>query len=208
MKMKRISLFTAVVVSAFGVALIGCGDSQVAESDSAPAPAASTENGDSAETPENQFPVTPKSSPEEVVKAFLNSIRQSDVEVARLLLTETARIETAKIGLVPDVMGAPNSTYEILGSRELSQDGAHVSTKWTESSVEGENTFEINWVMRKGDEGWRVSGMATQLNPEDQPVFLNFENPDEMLSMLEQAHSDLADHPREPVAGTQVSTNE
>jgi hypothetical protein len=57
-----------------------------------------------------------------------------------------------------------------------------VASTWTDVDDEGKpRTDSIVWMLREEDEGWRVVGMATKLFPDQPPLFLNFENPDDMI---------------------------
>ena len=46
----------------------------------------------------------------------------------------------------------------------------------------GSVSYEIVWALRQQTDGWRIAGMATQVTPAEAPIFLNFEDPDEMLA--------------------------
>ncbi|QDU95657.1 hypothetical protein [Lignipirellula cremea] len=195
--MKRI--FTFAVAPLLAVTLwAGCNNgSPVAENDPATAVEAASEV---------QLPVEADAKPAQVVAAFLDAIRGGNVDVARHLLTLTARVETAKHDLVVQAPGTPNSTYEILTTEVFENGGANVATRWTEVSKQGRESFDITWVLRNADEGWRVAGMATQINEADQPLFLDFEDPAGMLERLAAAESALPDPQRARGEQTQVSS--
>jgi len=50
-----------------------------------------------------------------------------------------------------------------------------------------EANYEIVWVLRREKEGWRLAGMATELVPGQEPQFLNFEDPDDMIRKRDEA---------------------
>jgi hypothetical protein len=47
-------------------------------------------------------------------------------------------------------------------------------------------------VLRKQPEGWRIVGMAAQLD-EDLPYFLNFEHPEDLYRKMQEAQQPTAD---------------
>lgn len=92
-----------------------------------------------------------------------------------------------------DVQSAPHAKYQVHAAQYLPDhpDNAHVSSVWTETFEDGEETYEIIWALRRQPEGWRVAGMAMQLVPDQPPQFLNFEDPEEMLRKREEAMAAL-----------------
>jgi hypothetical protein len=139
--------------------------------------------------PTKPIAVPANASPDQVVTVFLNSLRAGDSPTTESLLTLKAREELAKHALSVDVQSAPNSTYQVHPAVILpdNPDGAHVSSTWTEKFDDGEETYEIVWVLRRQPEGWRLAGMAMELIPGQQPQFLNFEDPADMLQKKDQA---------------------
>jgi len=163
------------------------------------APAASTEQAPAATTATPAMPapqpiaVPASATPDQVVTVFLNALRAGDSPTTESLLTAKAREELAKHSMSVDVQSAPNATYQIRSAEVLADNpsGAHVSSLWTEKFDDGDETYEIVWVLRRQSEGWRVAGMAMQLIPEQQPQFLNFENPEDMLRKKEEAMASM-----------------
>ena len=153
---------------------------------------------ESIQTAEQEKPVIPNAdiaAPDAIVKAFLDALRSGDAVVAEGLMTDTARSETAKHDLAVQPPGTPEARYQIGKIEFVSEkkDGAHVSSLWTEQNGQGAVTsYEVVWVLRKQPDGWRIAGMATQLVPDQQPVFLNFEDPADMLAKWEAADAELA----------------
>jgi hypothetical protein len=178
---------SAVVLGALGLA--GCNG----QTGSAPA-VTKAENSPAAansmpETPAPQPIAVPVSAaPDQVVTVFLNALRSGDSPTTESLLTAKAREELAKHSMSVDVQSAPNATYQIRNAEVLADNlsGAHVSSVWTEKFDDGDETYEIVWVLRRQSEGWGAAGMAMQLIPEQQP-HLNFENPEDMLKKKEEA---------------------
>lgn len=181
----------------FGLAFLmtaGCGQ---------PAPPAAADS-DSPRIGSAESPSTAASSastavayatPDAAVSAFLQALRDGDDEVAEALLTPKAREETAKRELTVQPPGTPNATFRIGKVEYLSADktGAHVNSTWIEQNPEeGPSSYDIVWALRRQADGWRIAGMATQVNPNEPPVFLNFEDPDDMLEKWRAAEERLA----------------
>jgi len=123
--------------------------------------------------------------PEQIVDSLLKSMKAGNKTGVASLLTNTARIETAKAGLDIQPPAMPNAAYKVLEAVLPPEDPgvAHVSSIWSE----GEDHFEIIWVLRQEPIGWRVAGMALTVDENQDPLFCNFENPAEMLKVTEEA---------------------
>ncbi|MGY8730984.1 MAG: hypothetical protein ACKVK0_02545 [Pirellulales bacterium] len=145
-------------------------------------------------TMETSAPVVDLSAtatPEQVVEYFLAALQQGSDEQVTGLLTAKARTETAKHDLVVRSPGSPTAKFSV-GALELVSGGAYVNSQWSETSREGfTHSFEIMWVLRKQANGWRIAGMATRVAENEQPTYLNFENPQEMIRKWDAADKRL-----------------
>ena len=138
-------------------------------------------------------------APDQVVTVFLNALRSGDSPTTESLLTTRARQELAKHSLSVDVQPAENAIYQVRPADILAdQSGAHVKSVWTEKFDDGDETYEIVWLLRRQAEGWRVAGMAMQLIPGQDMQVLNFEDPADMLRKKEEAIATM----RQPAAET------
>jgi hypothetical protein len=133
--------------------------------------------------------ITRNTSPEEIVTAFLAALRQGDNGIAEALLTRRAYEETRQRGLQVQPVGSPGATCKIGITEYLGphKNGAHVKTTWTEAAGVVGSSYDIVWALRRQDAGWRVAGMGAQLVPGQKVVYLNFEDPDDMLAKLREA---------------------
>ena len=199
--MKRVSFLLTVCL--LGSMSVGCGaqaggDSPQAAAPSqadSPSPAPGTDqtpgSGGHAQTAD----IPRDLAPQDVVGKFLDALRSGDENVAAELLTTTARVETAKHDLAVQPPGTPQATYRV-GRVEYvteNRDGAHVTSIWTEPAGRGQKeSYEIVWVMRHEPRGWRIAGMATEVVPGQAPLFLNFEDPADMLQKWRNADAELA----------------
>ena len=132
----------------------------------------------------------PDTKPEFVVKAFLDALSRGDKDHTAQLLTDKARAETKSKGLVVSPESVPHASYKVADAEILADNpnGAHVCSVWTEKFEDGsQEEYEIVWVLRKQKDGWRIAGMATELAPGQKPLYLNFEDPEDMLRKKDEA---------------------
>lgn len=145
-------------------------------------------------TPAKELPVTGDAPPEKVVTEFLNALRTGNDGVTAGLLTEKARLETAKHNLAVQPPGTPTAKYEV-GKAELLPDDpnmSQVNCLWTETLDGGKTqTDEIAWLVRKEKGCWRVAGMATRIPGKQDPIFLDFEDPLDMMRVWEEANREV-----------------
>ena len=193
------------------LALVGCGSKADTEAtasatatDPATAPAATAEvQGNQAAavsspkpreiviSPQIQEKVARLTTPDATVGEFLAAMRDGDEQTIAALLSEQARQATnqhEQLAIQPP--GSPDASYRV-GTVELvgeDQSGAHVVSVWTEPDGTGAGIeYEVVWVLRRETAGWRIAGMATMIEEDQPPLFLNFEDPDGMLAMLSAA---------------------
>lgn len=151
---------------------IGCGSSApVAESKPA------TEQGPT----QNDGRQAEEQSPESVVSEFLDGVRRGgDAENVARLMTRKSREEYEAAGLVMQPVGAPDATFEIKRSVAYGSDGVLVNSLWTEKLETGETiTYQVGWALKKEPEGWRVSGLI--LDEEPEPRVFNFESREDVV---------------------------
>jgi hypothetical protein len=139
--------------------------------------------------------------PDKVVKAFLVAVREGDNRTTASLLTDRARIETAKHDLVVEPPGTPSAQFVIGDVQYIGENkqgahvNAHVNTVWTESQEGGTTvTYDVVWALRRQVEGWRVAGIATEIIEGAAPIFLNFEDPGDMLEKWQRAEEIATRH--------------
>lgn len=155
--------FVAVVlVVAISASLVGCGGS-------ASTPAAATSGGN--------YP-----PPEAMVAEFLEAVRTGNDEKASALLTPLARQKTSEMNLEVAPPGSDTAKFKVLQVEYIAEDGAHVGSEWTDVDETGaSHTDPIVWMVRREENGWRIAGMATNVFENEPPLFLNFEDPDDMM---------------------------
>jgi hypothetical protein len=118
-----------------------------------------------------------------VVNEFLNALRRGDDAKAKGLLTKLARQKVeaqgrtlgrgANDGVKIEADDATFPTPE--------HDIAHVPTRWIDQDATGkQRTDKATFICRHEEEGWRVAGYAAYVFEGEDPVLMNFEDPEDM----------------------------
>ena len=150
--------------------------------------------GGTAETPApSTVTAASDAKPDHIVRNFLEAVRTGDDAKAAQMLTEVARRETEKHELVVAPPGSDTAHYEV-GEVEYIEAGelAHVASKWTDVGENGQpHTDDIVWALRRDPAGWRIAGMATKIFPNEPPLLLDFEQPEEMMRQQRMAEEEI-----------------
>ena len=132
-------------------------------------------------------------NPAEAVYHFLEAVRQGNDAAAGSLLTDAARKKTAEMDMVVAPPGSDTASFEVGEVQMDGQNGARVASAWSDVDHEGSRrTDQITWILRRESQGWRIAGMAAQVFPDQDPIVLNFEDPQEMLRKQRMAEEDSA----------------
>lgn len=133
-------------------------------------------------------PAVAPAPPEVVLDQFLTSVKAGDKAKAENLLTTVAREKTAAEGIgIGDLSGGSSTmTFVIQGVQPLvmpdGKEAAHVSCVFTEKLEDNKTeSHNIIWALRKETVGWRVAGMAWTPFAGEPPIFMDFEDPADML---------------------------
>lgn len=131
--------------------------------------------------------------PAEAVARFLDAVRRGDDKAATAMFTPLARQRADEIGLAVAPRGSDTATFEVGKVEYVSGDVAHVDSTWSDLAEDGHrHTDHIRWIVHKVPEGWRVGGMTAEVFPDQPPLALDFENPEEMLKKLEAFRDEMA----------------
>ncbi|PQO38573.1 hypothetical protein [Blastopirellula marina] len=166
-------------------------------------PASTADNDPSSRQPDEETIIVEKvdddvqqaaKNPKAVVELFLTSLREGDEATTSRLLTNKARMETAKHDMVVHPPGSRTAQF-VVGQTIYTTDTrdiAHVESNWTDVDDAGRRqTYEIVWILRKEPLGWAVAGMATELFSGETPLVMNFEDPLDMLAQQQRAELEL-----------------
>ena len=118
-----------------------------------------------------------------VVTEFVNALRRGDDAKAKTLLTKLARQKVEEQGRSLGY-GANDSVKIEVDEATFptpEHDIAHVPTRWIDQDETGKpRTDKATWVCRHEEEGWRVAGFAAYVFEGEEPLFMNFEDPEDM----------------------------
>ncbi len=174
----RRAIWLCTVWLVVGTGLAGCGSNgsstPTAKSDTTKESKSSVAQGNSKtkfETPD----------PEVAVETFLEAVRKGDEEKANAMLTSKAREETKKSEMLAPA-GSKTAKFKVGDVEMVSEEVAHVTAVWTDVDEEGQShRDEIVWMLRLEEgSGWRIAGMATKIFEDQEPLLLNFEDPEDM----------------------------
>ncbi len=134
-------------------------------------------------------------APDVVCRAFLDLLRSDKRLAAENLLTRSALAVTGRADLRLEPLGSDAAKYE-LGQPQYATNKqvlAQVVCKITDE-IDGEKfESDLTWMVRKQNEGWRISGIMIQLEADQPQDLLSFENYDDVLKIK----SSLSDEPVE-----------
>lgn len=129
-------------------------------------------------------------SPETVIEQYVQALNEYDIKRAENLLTDVAKLECRRAGLEPQQAWSASATYQITNVAYATERPirAEVTTEWTERDASGASAdFRIVWMLfKQAHNGWRISGMKTHFTAGGELVFLNFEDPSDMVARWEQ----------------------
>lgn len=149
---------------------------------------------DAATTEQAAATAAPKtnSNPKDSVQKFLQAVKDGDDKTAETMLTPLAREKTAEFDIAVAPPGSQTATFKVIDLEMIGADAAHVASQWTDYDETGQpHTDDLVWMVRLEAEGWRIAGMAARLFPEEPPLFLNFEDPEDMIRKQELAAEEI-----------------
>jgi hypothetical protein len=131
--------------------------------------------------------------PEVAVFQFLEAVRTGNDSQAAFMLTPMARKKTSEMNLAVSPPGSKTANFKVGQVEYVTEDGAHVASTWSDVDESGERqSDEIIWMLRHETEGWRIAGMATKLFEDSPPLYLNFEDPEDMVRKQQLAAEEIA----------------
>jgi len=143
-----------------------------------------------------------------VVAQFLDAIRRGgETGGANLLLTEHAQAVLKKIGRTVQPIGSPDAVFKVTRAEAVpsTPGAALVHSLWTEPVAEGKTeSYQVVWALEQETSGWRISGLAMDLEPGQEPMVVDFENANQMASLLNNNEESTDSSPN---GGDAVSQN-
>ena len=127
-------------------------------------------------------------TPTDIVSQFLDEVRRGGEDSrANDLLTQRARTELKRIGRSVQPIGSPDARFQVTRAENVpgEENSALVHSVWSEPNADGsQNDFQVVWAVQREPKGWRISGLAMELAPQQDPVIIDFENGELMAKLL------------------------
>jgi hypothetical protein len=141
--------------------------------------------------------------PKVVVAAFLEAMRTGDDDKALVLLSKTARQKAIETKRSPAPKARETARFEVGDVEKIGEDGARVSCTWTDLDETGKpRSDHALWICRSEPEGWRVCGVAAFVFAGEDPLLLNFEDPDDMEKRQKWLQEEIVRRSKQPQDGT------
>ncbi|MGB0595949.1 MAG: hypothetical protein ACPGLY_04515 [Rubripirellula sp.] len=164
------------------LAFVGCGSASDPVAEAPASPQSETVTA----APVEVAPVS--QSPADVVSQFLDEIRRGGEDTrANELLTQKANSELKRIGQSVQPIGSPDARFEVTRFENVPNDpsSALVHSIWSEPNEDGTSSqYQVVWAVHQESAAWRISGLAMELNPNEPPMVIDFENGDLMAKLL------------------------
>lgn len=168
----------------------GCGSSSAPNAAATPAASAS---GSSAAAP-NVAEAT------NVVAQFLDAIRRGgETGGANQMLTQHAQTVLQRLGRTVQPIGSPDAVFTVTRAEAVEgiSGAALVHSTWTEPVGEGKTeSYQVVWALEHENSGWKISGLAMDLQPGQEPMIVDFENATQMASLLNGEENPVASSPQ------------
>ena len=122
-----------------------------------------------------------QNSPADTVATFLEAVRVGNSEQASASLTPLAqqRIKENDMDFAPPA--SETAQFRVGKVEMFEEDKAFVESVWIEQDADGKTYDEsMTWGLRLTEAGWRISGMAAHMGPDQPPILVDFENPGQM----------------------------
>ena len=130
--------------------------------------------------------------PAAAVAEFLDAVRTGNDERAAKMLSAVARQKTAALNRNVTPPASDTARFAVGKVNWVGQDGARVACTWTDNDRDGQpKTDEAVWLLRRQSDGWRIVGVAAMVFPGEDPVALNFEDPEQMLRQKQWINEEI-----------------
>jgi len=134
---------------------------------------------------------TDVNTPAQAVRDFLEAVRLGNDKQASTMLTQLAQQKTAEMEMVVAPPGSDTASFEVGEVESNDGEQARVGSTWTDLDHDGNRrTDEIFWILKNEESGWRIAGMTTKIFPDQDPVLLDFEDPQQMLEQQRLAEEE------------------
>lgn len=123
-----------------------------------------------------------------VVAQFLDAVRRGgETGGANQLLTQQAQAVLQRLGRTVQPIGSPDAIFKVTRAESVpdTPGAALVHSLWTEPTADGATeSYEVVWALLRETSGWKISGLAMDLQPGKEPMIVDFENAGQMATLL------------------------
>lgn len=123
----------------------------------------------------------------DVVSQFLDLVRRGGGDSgAAALLTQKAQNELNRIGRTVQPIGSPDARFVVTRAEAVpnKSDAALVHSVWSEPDGAESSEYQVVWALQNQSGQWRISGLAMEIDPEQSPLVVNFEDGNRMAALL------------------------
>lgn len=128
--------------------------------------------------------------PSSITSEYLKSLKSafSDAEslkTASELLTSKARSATHSANVDVSLPGTVNAKYVVHQAKYVTNEKnvAHVLTSWSDEIENEKYEYDVTWVLKNEPSvGWRVAGMVTTGDSQEDTIVFNFEDAADIVS--------------------------
>jgi hypothetical protein len=143
--------------------------------------------------------------PASAVSEFLEAVRSGNDSKAARMLSQIAREKTASLNRSVTPPASDTAKFAIGKVEYVGEDGARVGSTWTDLDADGQpRTDEAIWVVRREPEGWRIAGVAAIVFPNEPPLVLNFEDPEDMFRKQQWVREEIERRAEKEQAASQA----
>jgi len=165
----------------------GCGKSESPSANATSAPQSATYAADKKQETIDISKAT------ETVSRFLDAIRRGgDTGGAHALLTKDACGVLEGLGRTVQPIGSPSATFTVTRSEAIEDhpNMALVHSTWAEPGTQTpqgstpDESYQVVWALQWEQGVWKISGLAMELDPEQPPMIVDFEDHAQMANLF------------------------
>lgn len=181
---RQFSVTFTVSMSLALTLLSGCGKSESGPEAAAAAGAAPSASPATASQPADVAAAM------DTVGHFLDAVRRGgDTGGAHSLLTRQASSVLEGLGRTVQPIGSPDAAFTVTRSEAVEghPNMALVHSTWSEPLGDGTtDSYQVVWALQHEDNAWKISGLAMELDPQQPPLIVDFEDHVEMANLFRE----------------------
>jgi len=126
---------------------------------------------------------------QDAVAHFLDAIRRGgDTGGANSLLTNDACAVLKSLGRTVQPIGSPDAKFVVTRSEAVEghPTSALVHSTWSEpgTGAGSTETYQVVWALEWEQQAWKISGLAMEIDPTQEPMIVDFEDHVQMANLF------------------------